>query len=91
MLAAIRDRLAALVRWTTEQLAHYLEATPATGSLVPFNDSPVENAMDQLARQATAATLFAASIALVYVPWVHPALVMPIADLMRRVATIVAT
>lgn len=90
MLATLRTRLAALVTWTTEQLARYLEATPSTASVLPYTDSTVENAMDQLARQVTAITLFTASALLVYVPWVHPALVLPIADLMRRVAAIVA-
>jgi len=80
----------ALVQKATDMAADYLEATPApaTASVLPFTDSPLETGMDVFARKVTAALLYVGAAAMFLLPSVSPRLATPIGELMHRLATV---
>ena len=88
MLQALRDITASLVNWVSDLFATYLETVPAytPGTILPFTSSPMETAMDIFARRITGYLLAAVSTLILMLPWVSPALTMPIGDFMQRAA-----
>ena len=94
MLASIRNALAGLIDWITEQLATYMKALPVPAAsplaLTGQEDGEPVTEMDAFARNVAAYILAAAAMVLAFVPWVSPALSYPLVDFMTRLAAVIS-